>query len=99
MDTRESKTAWTIAGILLVLLLVVGYLWLSSPRDLDTVLREGTDDVATQRMELERVCDEDRNSEECQQEIRELTDLLREFTAEINAATSSASVGATTTPR
>lgn len=100
MDTRESRTAWIIAGILFVLLLIVGYLWLTTPRDLETVLEDGYDNIVAQRMELERACrNNNPREEECQQEIRDLTQLLQEFTAEINAATSSAAASATTTVR
>lgn len=97
MDTRESNTAWIIAGILLVLLIVVGYLWLSTPKDVQTVLDDGYDSIAAQREELRIACQTPEGTrEDCEEELEELSELLAEFSAEIDAATSSEATASTT---
>lgn len=86
MDTRESNLAWIIAGVLLVLLIVVGYMWYSS-RDLDNVLQEGREDIGYYRDEIERHCSgPEMDQEQCAEDMEELSDLLREFSADIDAS-------------
>ncbi len=97
MDTRESNTAWIIAGILFVLLIVVGYLWLSAPKDVQAVLDEGYDNIAAQREELARACQSPEGTrEDCEEELQDLSELLAEFSAEIDAATTSEASASTT---
>lgn len=100
MDTRESNTAWVISGILLVLLIIVGYLWLSAPKDIDTVLDEGSVTIEEQREALRIACQSPEGSRaKCEAALQDLSEALEEFSTEIDAATTSGSMVATTTTR
>ena len=87
MDTRESNLAWIIAGILFVLLIVVGYLWYSNTHDLDNVLMEGSEDIGYWREQIAEHCrGPEADAEQCEEDMEELSDLIREFSADIDAA-------------
>ncbi len=91
MNTNESNLAWWIAGILLVLLIIVGYLWLSKP-DLNTVLQNGHASIAAERDQIQADCQgPNMNKDACNQDLSDLASILQEFRANVNAA-------ATTTP-
>jgi len=87
MDTRESNLAWIIAGILFVLLIVVGYLWYSNTHDLDNVLEDGQEDIGYYRDEIAKHCrGPEADEEQCAEDMEDLSDLLREFSEDIDAA-------------
>ncbi len=87
MDTRESNLAWIIAGVLFVLLVVVGYLWYSSTHDLDNVLQDGQEDIGYYRDQIAQHCrGPEADAEQCAEDMEALSDLLREFSAEIDSA-------------
>jgi hypothetical protein len=96
MDTRESNLAWWIAGILLVLLIIVGYLWLSSRQSLPTVLENGKTAIAAERDQIAADCQgQNMNQEACKRDLADLSSILAEFSANIEAASSSATTTGT----
>ncbi len=90
MDTRESNLAWIIAGILFVLLIVVGYLWYSNTQDLDNVLQDGREDIGYYRDQIAEHCrGPEADEKQCAEDMEDLSDLLREFSEDIDAAATS----------
>lgn len=90
MDTKKKLTlAWTVAGILAVLLIIALYFVMNPKKDLDTVLQEGKEDITEQRDRITEVCDgPEANEGDCQNELDELADILRDFSKDIDKATS-----------
>jgi hypothetical protein len=92
MDTRESNIAWWIAGILLVLLIIVGYLWLSERASLPTVLENGQSSIAAERDQIAKDCQgPDMNRTACNQDLSDLASILQEFSANVEQASTTAS--------
>lgn len=92
MDTRESNIAWWIAGILLVLLIIVGYLWLSERASLPTVLDNGHASIAAERDQINKDCQgPDMNQTACNQDLSDLASILQEFSANVEQASTTAS--------
>jgi hypothetical protein len=88
MDTRENNLAWIIAGILLVLLIIVGYLWLSSRQDLPTVLENGRQDITALRAQIEKDCrGPEMDKDACNKDLSDLSSVLQEFSSDVNQAT------------
>jgi len=92
MDMRESRLAWSISGVLLVLLVIVTYLWLSQ-KNLPTVLQNGHDAIAAEQAQIAKDC-VDQNSDACRQDLSDLEDILRQFSSDLEKATTVS----TTTP-
>lgn len=95
MDTRESNLAWWIAGILLILLIIVSYLWLSQKQSLPTVLDNGQNAISAERDQIAKDCNPDANTPACKQDLSDLSSILAQFSANIN--NSSTTMGASTT--
>ncbi|MBU2103546.1 hypothetical protein KKD81_00605 [Patescibacteria group bacterium] len=91
MNTKKQLTlAWTVAGILAVLLIISLFALLNPKKDLGTVLQEGKEDITTQRARIAEVCSGPNagSKSDCQDELDALSQLLRDFSADINKATS-----------
>lgn len=87
MDTNESRTAWIVAGVLLVLLIIVGYLWLSQKQDLNTVLQNGKTDIASIRDQITEDCQgPNMDTDACKADLNDLASILRDFSADVQAA-------------
>lgn len=96
--THQTRTAWTVAGILavivIILLGVIGYGWYERKNNLGYVLEDGQNAVMSQRQLIRETCSSELGaaSAECQAAIQELANFLIEFRAElsqIQTATSS----------
>lgn len=93
MDTKKQLTiAWVIAGILAVGLIIALVALMNQKKDLGTVLQEGREDLTEQRDRIAEACQsEDAASQRrCQNELDELSDILRDFSRDIDRATSTA---------
>jgi hypothetical protein len=93
MDSKKKLTlAWTVAGILAVLLVIALFFLANQPKDLTSVLEEGREDLTEQRDRIAESCNgtDAASKEECQDRLEELSDILREFSRDIDKATSSA---------
>lgn len=86
MNTREQNLAWWVAGVLLVLLVIVGYLWLTSKQDLSTVLANGHDAIAAEKAQIQKDC-VDSHSLACKQDLSDLEGILQEFSDNLKNAT------------
>ncbi|MDP2158506.1 MAG: hypothetical protein Q8K68_12455 [Nitrospirota bacterium] len=92
MDSKKQLTlAWTVAGILAVLLAISLFFLMNPERSLDTVLQEGKEDITAQRERVAEACDGS-NPTECNRELEELSTILREFSKDISRATSTMEV-------
>lgn len=90
MENRENNLAWWIAGILLVLLIIVGYLWLSSRNDLNAVLENGKNAIAAERDQISVDCQGAKmNRDACNRDLTDLTAILKEFSQNLETATTS----------
>jgi len=91
---RSNSTPWLIAGIAIVLLVIVAWLWMGTKRDLESVLADSRADIADQRAVIAEKCTGPQaDKEECDEALDEMADILREFSADLNtAATTSADV-------
>jgi hypothetical protein len=90
MDTKKQLTiAWTVAGILAVLLIISLYFVMNPKKDLGTVLQEGKEDISAQRDRIAESCNgtDEQSREDCQKELDELADILRDFSNDIRRAT------------
>jgi signal transduction histidine kinase len=97
MDSQKKLTlAWTVAGILAVLLVISLFFLMNQPKDLDTVLQEGKEDVTAQRDQVAEACNgsDAQSKARCQDELQELADILRDFSKDIDKATSTAAQNA-----
>jgi len=93
METKKQLTiAWTVAGILAVLLLIALYFVMNPEKSLDTVLQEGKEDISAQRDRIEESCSgtDAASQEKCQDDLDELADILRDFSKDIEKASSTA---------
>ena len=86
MDTRENKVAWWISGVLLILLVIVGYLWLTSKQDLATVLANGHASIDAERVQIQQDC-VDQTSLACKQDLSDLQSILQNFSNNLQNAT------------
>lgn len=96
MDKKESRTAWIIAGVLAVLLVIAVVFWMSAKKDLDAVLTEGQEDITVLRDRIAvdcRATDQD-SRERCQDHLEDLEDILVEFSEDVEEASETS----TTTP-
>jgi len=95
MDTKKQLTlAWTVAGILAVLLVIALFFLMGERNDLGSVLEEGREDITAQRDEIREACNstDEASRARCNESLEELADILREFSLEIERATSTAPV-------
>jgi len=93
MNTKKQLTiAWTVAGILAILFLVALYFAMNPQKSLGTVLQEGREDISEQRDRIKESCEgtDAASQADCQDELDELADILREFSRDIERATSTA---------
>lgn len=99
MDSKKKLTlAWTVAGILAVLLVISLFFLMNQEKDLGTVLQEGKEEVTAQRDRVAEACD-GTDPDACNRELEDLSNILKEFSKDITKATSSmkAPVTASTT--
>ena len=84
---RSNSVSWMIAVVLFIALIIVGYLWINTRRDLANVLAENRGDIMTQRDEIAAKCiGANADREACDEALDELADILREFSAELSVA-------------
>ncbi len=91
MDMQKKLTlAWTIAGILAVLLVISVYFVMNPKKDLATVLQEGKEDISAQRDQIRLNCSgtDGTSKAKCQADLDELTEILKEFSKDIKKASS-----------
>lgn len=88
MDTKEARTAWIVAGVLAILLVIAVVLWVNAKRDLDAVLTEGREDITQVRDRIAVDCraSDTASQERCQDHLEDLADILREFSEDIENA-------------
>lgn len=97
MDSKKKLTlAWTVAGILAVLLVIALFFLMNPERSLDQVLQDGKEDVTTQRERVSEACD-GTSQAKCNRELEDLANILRDFSRDINKATSTMEVRAMST--
>ena len=85
--THNDSVPWLISGVLLVLVLVVGYLWLSTARELQSVLAENNQEIRSQRDVVAEACAGPKaDREACNEALTELANILREFSADLSTA-------------
>jgi hypothetical protein len=97
---QKSNLGWIIAGVLAVIVVILlGVMWQAmeaNKKDLNHVLSEGYEDIATVRAKMQIACDGPSKDEaKCEAALNELADILREFGEDLSTASTSAS----TTPR
>ena len=84
---RSNSVSWMIAVVLFIALIIVGYLWINTRRDLANVLAENRGDIMTQRDEIAAKCiGANADREACGEALDECADILREFSAELSVA-------------
>lgn len=95
MDTKKKLTlAWAVAGILAIALIVALVALMNQEKDLATVLEEGREDITEQRDRIADACEgpDAESQERCQNELEELSDILRDFSRDLDRASSTAPV-------
>jgi predicted MarR family transcription regulator len=100
MNANAKLTlAWTVAGILAVGLIVALIALANREPDLGTVLEDGREEVTAQRDRIREACNgtDAASQRACNEELEDLADILREFSQEIDRATSSVEVQVSTT--
>jgi len=88
MDRKESRTAWIIAGVLAVLLVIAVVFWMNTQKDLDTVLQEGQEDITVIRDRIAVDCraTDTASQERCADHLEDLADILEEFSEDVEEA-------------
>lgn len=89
MDTKKQLTlAWAVAGVLAIALIVALVALMNQDKDLGSVLQEGREDLTEQRDRIAAACEstDTESQERCQDELNRLSDLLREFSQNIERA-------------
>lgn len=85
--------------IVIILLCIMAAAWYNKQNDLGTVLDENRGAVLNQREDIRQKCNAEggEQSEACQAALQELSDILTEFTSDINriqrATTTDAGIG------
>jgi type II secretory pathway pseudopilin PulG len=88
MSRKDATTAWIIAGVLAVLLLITLVLWINARNDLASVLQNGQQAITAERAQIQADCSgPNMNKDLCSQDLSNLADLLREFSTEVANAT------------
>ena len=94
MNNQDAKTAWGIAGVLaiivVILLGVMAYRWYDEqPKDYGQVLQEGSEDITVIRDRIRMHCtatDEDSRAR-CADDLEDLGDILSEFSEDVANST------------
>lgn len=91
MDTKKQLTiAWSVAAVLAIALIVALVALMNQEKDLGTVLQDGNENLTEQRDRIASACEGDAASQErCQEELNRLSDILREFSQNLDRATPS----------
>lgn len=86
MNTKTQLTlAWSVAAILGIALLVALYVISNQSRDLGLIIGNGSEDIAAQREKVSADCSgtDPESKIRCQEDLEELSDLLRRFGREL----------------
>ncbi len=95
METMNAK-GWKVAtGVLVVVVIILLAMmwreWDMQQHDLGHVLQQGKEDVTEARNEIAVKCrGPQANEAACQASLKELADILKEFSKDVSAATTSA---------
>ncbi len=90
MDHKKSaQTAWTVAAVLAVLLIIALGFWWNAKHDLAKVLESGKQDITAQRDKIRADCalTDAASKAQCGQDLQDLADILREFSTNVAHAT------------
>ncbi len=85
----NSKTGWIIAGILAIVVVIMLFMMWNdaNTKDLGNVLEEGRTSIIDMRAEVEKKCQgPEANEAECQDALEELSEVLQEFSEDVNEA-------------
>lgn len=83
------KSGWVVAGILAVALVIMLFMMWdgANSKDLNNVLEEGRTSIIDMRAEIEKKCEgPEPNEAECQDALDDLAEVLREFSKDVNDA-------------
>lgn len=89
----NSKTGWIIAGILAVVVVIMLFMMWNDAnnKDLGNVLEEGRTSIIDMRAEIEKKCQgPEANERECQDALADLSDVLEDFSEDVNEASTTA---------
>ena len=87
---QDATIAWVVAGILAVLLVIAVIFWLNARNDLNNVLANGSDQITAQRMKIAQDCGTAGDKNACSQDLADLASILKDFSANVQTATSTA---------
>ena len=91
MTRNDATIAWIVAGVLAILLILTLALWISARHNLATVLQNGQQAIVTERAQIQSDCSgPNMNKNLCGQDLSDLAGLLKEFSAEVASATTTA---------
>lgn len=93
MNTKKQLAiAWSIAAVLAIALIAALVVIMDQKKDLGTVLESGRETLTEQRDRIAAVCEnpDTANQNRCQEELNRMSDMLREFSQDIERATPSA---------
>lgn len=92
MDKKEARTAWIIAGILAVLLVIAVVFWMNAKKDLEDVQRDGYTDIGAMRDLIALDCGktDEKSTKLCAEHIDDLSEILKEFSKDLEDATTTA---------
>jgi len=95
---QNASMAWTIAGVLAVVVIILLAMMATSwqdkqPKNLDDVLRNGKEDIAELREKIRMDCakTDDAGKKKCEKDKEDLTDLLKEFSTDVTYSTTTPS--------
>lgn len=85
---RKENVAWIVAGVLLVLLGIVSYLWLSTRADLMAVMAGTKGSITAERDQVTKDCKgtDQASVDACSKDLQDLADTLRAFSTRMNTA-------------
>ena len=90
MDMNNARTAWTVAAVLGVIVIILVVVMAKGQhdreRDPDFVLDRGGSRIAEIRAEIAETCAGDKPYEQadCQDTLEELSDILKDFTDDLH---------------
>ena len=91
MDSQQNTTvAWSVAGVLAVLLLIALYFLVAAQHTLPLVLTNGTDQITAERGQIAKDCGTAGDKAACNQDLSDLATILKDFSANVETASSSA---------
>jgi hypothetical protein len=89
MNRDDATTAWIVAGVLAVLLIVAVSLWVSARHDLASVLSSGQNQIANERNQIKKDCNGSTATKAaCSQDLADLAAILHDFSLHVSAASS-----------